>query len=93
MAGVGRGEQGDVTGGGAGGGASTTHSPSSCSSAMVGGGVAITLVAWDSSLSVFSKESNFSFKTPHCSQFKNLLFDSQSQVQDHAGFTHTANQS
>lgn len=70
MAAVGRGEQGAGTVGGTVGGASTAPSPSSCSSAMVGGGVAITLVAWDSSLSVFSRESNFSFKTPHCSQSK-----------------------
>ncbi len=68
MAAGGRGKQVTVTVGGAVGGARTTPSPSTCSSAMVGGGADITLLAWASSLSVFNKESNFSFSTPHCTQ-------------------------
>lgn len=41
-------------------------SVSSCSSAMVGGGAGWgVLEAWDSSFRVFSKESSFSFNTPH----------------------------
>lgn len=40
-------------------------SPSSVSSAMVGGGFGRDEDAWDSSFSVFSNESSFSFKTEH----------------------------
>lgn len=63
-----RGEQGAELGGawGASGSGRRTPSPSSCSSAMVGGGAGgSTVVAWASSFRVFSRESSFSFRTPH----------------------------
>lgn len=47
-------------------------SPSSVSSAMVGGGFGRDEDAWDSSFSVFSNESSFSFRTEHYKAKKNI---------------------
>lgn len=47
-------------------------SPSSVSSAMVGGGLGREEDAWDSSFSVFSNESSFSFRTEHYMKKKNI---------------------
>lgn len=49
-------------------------SPSSVSSAMVGGGFGRDVDAWDSSFSVFKRESSFSFKTEHY-KYKAQRFD------------------
>lgn len=47
-------------------------SPSSVSSAIVGGGLGREEDAWDSSFSVFSNESSFSFRTEHYMKKNNI---------------------